>query len=774
MVNEVMFKSKLFLNLSKIFNSTNEKSSLTTSEQKAYITYLENNLNILNKKLNSNSVENNTISFQLGNALIQVMNGKADPKDLPKKLMVIYGEARRRKYKNILEANELDRLLILFSNEKFLEKYIKLEQANKNSEEFDIKSQLLDIKNESSCTNSVLLPHRALTFSEVRLIELENIRVTNEVKEITVLDITSSSNILHVSSNTVYKVEDNVKTRKSIILMTFLDILGNRIESIPGLSYSAIFNSFYRYLNANSDSINKPVKEIFKIELPENVRRIKLSVAGFKLSLKDEIDVKLRFNLQESNLVVNKINNHDKVIIEKSNLKNSIDSENLISNFINLNPIVNENKKIPLSSLNVAAILDEFTSECLSHEFNLIKITQEKWREQVEEVKPDFLLVESCWRGNDGNWGTLTKGSGAGKKLSSLLKYCKENSIPTVFWNKEDPPHYEKFGAVATIFDIAITTDINMVPEYKKDFGIDVYPLSFAAQPTIHNPLKVIDRTNKAVFAGSYYSDKPKRCLDFKQVLDAIEVAGIDYDIFDRNYYRDIEKFAFPSMYQNHIVGNLPPEELWKVHKGYKYQINMNTVQDSSTMFARRVYESLASGTLVVSNYSLGVSELFKDLVIMDSENSSIADRLKELESSPQLYNDLARKGVRCIMREHTYGHRIQEICKLIGIDVELSNPMATLAVTVRNENEILEAKQLFDRQTALSKHLFIEMENFFEAHNYLNQSNHEVTYAMKLGKELYREAKDYYGNSIVLETELIANLTDEALEDFIYWGNCK
>jgi hypothetical protein len=422
------------------------------------------------------------------------------------------------------------------------------------------------------------------------------------------------------------------------------------------------------------------------------------------------------------------------------------------------------------SDLTVACILDEFTAEALSHEVKLIKVTQETWQSQIEADPPHFLLVESCWRGNDGNWGALTKGSGGGKKLSGLLRYCKQQGIPTVFWNKEDPPHYDKFGPLARLFDLAVTTDVNMVPRYKEDFGIDVHPLSFGAQPKVHNPEPAIHRMQKAVFAGSYYRDKPKRCNDFNDVMEQLVLAGVECDIFDRNYHRGIEKFAFPDNYQTRIVGNLLPEEVWRAHKGYKYQVNMNSVQDSATMFARRVYESLASGTPVISNESVGVRQLFGDVVIMPGKQS-ISEQLSLLEADPQAYQALAYRGVRAVMREHTYGHRVQELCLLLGMDVEVAIPKCTLVITASSAADIQRAKQLFDAQTAQNKHLFIELKNFDTAHHFLNNSNDTVTYAMQLAREFYEDGRHYYGNYRVLHHDVTHPLPAEALEDFLYWG---
>lgn len=567
-----------------------------------------------------------------------------------------------------------------------------------------------------------------------------------------VIKVPSPGATLELSAAVVYRLKSATTTRKAALLFDFLDKDGNKKANIPGIGVAAAFKQHFRYLNANSKSVDDKVQEVFKLALPEDVTSVSLSVGSLGIKDDEQIELSIQGRCYSEEA-------------EKERKRQLLQRQPLPA------AIVHDPQHRRLTSdLTVACVLDEFTAECLSHEVKLVKVTQEAWQAQLEQNPPDFLLVESCWKGNDGNWGTITRGSGGAKKLSGLLRYCKTQGIPSVFWNKEDPPHYDKFGPIAKFFDLAITTDINMVPRYKEDFGIDVYPLSFGAQPKVHNPEPVIPRLEKAVFAGSYYGDKPKRCEDFNAVMGQLERAEVQYDIFDRNYQKGIEKFFFPDHYQANIVGNLPPEEVWKAHKGYKYQVNMNSVQDSATMFARRVYESLASGTPVVSNDSVGVRELFGDIVIMPGEKS-IAEQLSALEASPQAYQTLARRGVRAVMREHTYGHRVQELCQLLGMNVEVDLPEATLAIIASSEADIQRAKQLFDAQTAQRKRLFIELENFDTAYQFLNKTDDTVTYVMRLAHELYANEREYYGSERVLKHDVNMPLPSEALEDFVYWG---
>lgn len=569
------------------------------------------------------------------------------------------------------------------------------------------------------------------------------------------LDICTDKNLLDISLESHSEHEGKYKL---LVLFESFDKNNNKVEKIPGMGVSLAFDKPFKYLIDQKSTDNKISIKTIKTTLPPEISRCEVYLAAVGLKNNQSVDIALEGKFTS-------------YIEEKKMGEKSVSDE--LSQNREVKKIQRNNKQRFIKELNVACILDEFTTECLKHEVSLIAITQESWEEEIAAYKIDFLLVESCWRGNNGNWGTLTRGSGGGAKLSGILSYCKKHGIPTVFWNKEDPPHYDKFGPVARLFDHVITTDINMLPSYKKDYGIEAFPLSFAAQPKIHKPSSSIERLNKAVFAGSYYGDKPKRCTDFNLLMTKVQEANISYDIFDRNYERNIEKFEFPISYQENIKGCLPADEIWKAHQGYKYQINMNTVQNSHTMFARRVYESLASGTPVISNYSLGVKEKFGDIVLF-SEGDDLVSRLIMLEKNPDKYLSLAKEGVRRVMREHTYAHRIQDICSLLDIDISIEQPRAVMVINVNNESQIERALNLYKEQTAFNKHLFIEMNNFESAHKFLNKSSENVSYSMGLSKSLYADLSKLYGSDIVLNMDVNQNIEKEALEDFSYWGLYK
>ena len=106
----------------------------------------------------------------------------------------------------------------------------------------------------------------------------------------------------------------------------------------------------------------------------------------------------------------------------------------------------------------VAAIVDKFTEHALRYEVNLVLISRTHWRERLERDRPACLFVESAWRGNDGRWQNRIVDYDADEDspLRELLAYCRSNGIPTIFWNKEDPPHFDDFLSAAKEFRLRL------------------------------------------------------------------------------------------------------------------------------------------------------------------------------------------------------------------------------------------------------------------------------------------------------------------------------
>ncbi|AGS35379.1 hypothetical protein B841_09530 [Corynebacterium maris DSM 45190] len=303
----------------------------------------------------------------------------------------------------------------------------------------------------------------------------------------------------------------------------------------------------------------------------------------------------------------------------------------------------------------------------------------ENWKAELEEAQPDLLFVESAWRGHNNSWWNAVQR--CGPELHAIVDWCKRRDIPAVFWNKEDPVHFSTFLDTASVFDVVFTTDVDCVPRYRAALGHDkVFFLPFAAQPLYHNPLEEFTRFKGCSFAGAYYQKYADRNRDFAELVPVLREYG-KFDIYDRNFGTTNEAQWFPEEFRGNVVGHLLPEDIGVAYKGYTYSLNLNSVKQSQSMFARRVFELLASNTGVISNYSRGLNLLFGDLTVATDGAQRLRERLTEIEQTPNGTDRLRQLGVRKVFREHTYRHRLKEILHRAGVTSPRADDDAVLLI---------------------------------------------------------------------------------------------
>jgi len=355
----------------------------------------------------------------------------------------------------------------------------------------------------------------------------------------------------------------------------------------------------------------------------------------------------------------------------------------------------------------VAGIMDEFTTASYMPECIYLPLDPDNACRQLEEFKPDFVFVESAWHGNDNTWNRMV--STVSDPLTDMLAWCKENGIPSVFWNKEDPVHFNTFITAAGLCDFVFTTDMDCIPAYKEALGHErVYFLPFAAQPQSHNPIATMPRKDAFNFAGSYYLRYPERQRDIAAIIDTVSTFR-PVEIYDRNHENDHPHYKFPEDYRSMILGSLPFSEIDKAYKGYRYGINMNTIKQSQTMFARRVFELMASNTVVVSNFSRGVRMLFGDLAICSDQRDQLAATLRSLADDDMQYRKFRLLGLRKVMREHTYAARLAYILSKVRGQPYKEAASATALVATAPTLQAAEALiGQFHAQTHANKHLFL------------------------------------------------------------------
>ncbi|WPR66130.1 glycosyltransferase [Glutamicibacter protophormiae] len=353
----------------------------------------------------------------------------------------------------------------------------------------------------------------------------------------------------------------------------------------------------------------------------------------------------------------------------------------------------------------VAMIADDFTFGSFQPEFNTVRLMPKTWRQQMDAHKPQMFICESAWQGGSpeehpwqGMIYTSIKFTKENRKqLIEILAYCHENGIPTVFWNKEDPVHFSDrindFIRTSALFDYVFTTAVECVDLYIRDVGVpyaDVLP--FAVQPKLFNPIGSYGAGNSVNFAGTWYGRYPKRAKAASKIIDNILTSENEMVIYDRMYSSPDKAYSYPERYKKYTRPAISYAETADTYRQSKYGITLNTVTNSDTMFARRVFELAACGAVVLSNTAQGVQHFFGDSVYYADRDDFDINSITESD-----YLSHQRASMH-IAFQNTYRHRAEQILSAVGIAYATYFDKIQLVARVHDEAGAERARTYFDK----------------------------------------------------------------------------
>lgn len=293
----------------------------------------------------------------------------------------------------------------------------------------------------------------------------------------------------------------------------------------------------------------------------------------------------------------------------------------------------------------------------------------------------DILLLVSTWRGvDDVSWKGVTTKSSEKRTLlfDTILPFYRSLDIPVVFYSKEDPPNYNHFLPFAQQADYIFTSAAEMIPKYQQDCpdakSVDVLP--FGINPKNHSPIgSQQGQLNRLVpFAGSWFNHKYEdRSRWGADILDAV-MASNNYDllVFDRNSYLNDSRYRFPNRYAHVVTPAIDHQQLLDVQRLVDVGINLNSVQNSSSMFANRAIELQAQGSFVLSNYNVGLNSRYPHVHISNGFTDTLAalDRLTEKQ-----IREIQADGIRAVFSHDLAIMRIAKIIETVGLSAEVAEP---------------------------------------------------------------------------------------------------
>lgn len=334
-------------------------------------------------------------------------------------------------------------------------------------------------------------------------------------------------------------------------------------------------------------------------------------------------------------------------------------------------------------------------------------LSPDNYREVLEKCL-DIVIYTTCWKGiNNNEWQGIKFREKPKKALDDILTYAQEHRIRTVFQTIEDPSNFEYFLPIAEKFEYIFTTDSNCIKRYKEKLGHNnVFFGEYGVNPQFNNPIGSRRKIrNAAFFAGSYPKRYKERCDDMEIIFDSIIDSGGELLIADRNFGSSSEELIYPERFQSNI---LPPVEhtvLQKLHKLFRYNLNFNSIKQSPTMCAMRIYELQAQGNGLISNYANSVFNKFPGIRIIPFKQDMSFDfgRDETWEEYRQNVGNL-----REVLDNKTSYQIVLELLKNIGL-AGAKKENSTIAVICKKKTDVI--MNSFEQQIYSNKILIEESE---------------------------------------------------------------
>lgn len=326
--------------------------------------------------------------------------------------------------------------------------------------------------------------------------------------------------------------------------------------------------------------------------------------------------------------------------------------------------------------IRIALISDELTSLALDESsVKVFQIKDKNWFQLFKMFKPNFILVESLWRGYKDSWRYKVANypdypERNNVELRKLLEMADRYNIPAVFWNKEDGAHFNRFIDSASLFKYVLTVDSNCVERYQAILGnkVKVGMLPFAVQPKFHYPATSPPPYRKSLFIGSY-SKHVHNARQKWQDMAFSAASPFGLDIIDRNSDRKSDVYRYPDLPNTNVYPAVAHNKTGDMYRQYSHALNVNTVTDSPSMFSRRLIEIMACGRLAITNPSLAVSTRFEGMCeVVDSKEQADELFAQLSKGYTKHQEEMMRYASAHVLENYNYDQWLQHIIDFLEL----------------------------------------------------------------------------------------------------------
>jgi hypothetical protein len=318
----------------------------------------------------------------------------------------------------------------------------------------------------------------------------------------------------------------------------------------------------------------------------------------------------------------------------------------------------------------------------LSWEWSQLSITPSNWRDEVEENRPDLVLIEVSGAEVPG-WGDLES-----EAVLELATWCDSTAIPLMLWATEGPPPAATgipFGRSVKCGFVANQDEVeqwrNLLP------GGPVEHLAPAASPRLHNPINGGPARRRelsvCVLADARFRSEVLG-PQLTEVLDpAIRPISSKIDVFNLG-----SDHSLPPVLLGRFVGTMPHIQASAALGRYRVLLDVGRASPGSTW---SLVEAGASQTAVVTLPVLRsvLPKELADCVATGEDHVSLKREIVSRVKQPELRDREAVRLHRAVLAGHTYTDRVDRILSVMGRKIEAPRRSVSAVVPTNRAHEI-------------------------------------------------------------------------------------
>lgn len=334
----------------------------------------------------------------------------------------------------------------------------------------------------------------------------------------------------------------------------------------------------------------------------------------------------------------------------------------------------------------------------------------------IDTNQIDILIVTTLNSGVDNTWRDLSRSSStAQQELIKYINKIKSKHVPVVFLADEMNHDVNPYFNLMSMCDIIYTNNERSISLIKqKTDKKDVFLLENIINPLHYNPIGIDNdlseiNNTKVIYKDFWDATSINKQIEAKRMIESVIKSDIELNIYDEKYDSKDLTNQFPNEYLSTIY---TPFNNININKLYKWSLVINKEKYQGAMISNKLFESMAMGNVVLSNYNSQVNNKIPSVKMIHEYN----DINQIVSMDNKKYLNLRSKNIRYVMNNHNVFFALRSILRDLGFNETVRQPKVLVVLEQESEKN----NQNYHRQLYNNKeYIYREDLKKFDISNY-------------------------------------------------------